>query len=461
MEPLPRRLYAPTVPSHPSGFGLGRVVKSAGDASWLSPPAVITHPVRDLQGDKFEPMGIDWDDFNGFYRRLVNLEHGPYIGTAVVENKSLPALGKDGTPDESLEPIALPVGVTTFFQSTSDAAQYADSLRQYDPRTGKPVGLYSPEECYRYAEQTYPLVMDGTLSGVSLEFQPNGEEGVAYKSLGPSPLLRHRPAYHFFKTRAMGYAAACERPVNPFAGYAPPDELLAKAEKALKVCEDAGTLDLIRKSLTPLADVLKHNPTNRLSAPVRRPPMSKPNGRQVKGMDGYDQDPAMATDPNAAPVTDTPPPEDAGSDMTATAAAAFNASQGLLDLCAMVRDQVAKGEHVKGKKKLLALCDGLEKDAADAKAIGDMVTADVGGGSDTEADTPEEAPAPETDETGGIVDKSFGNFRPRRFVKGTPYPLKTLKNAPLAVPPGKTLVDADHLKNLETLAAAYLEGQRN
>lgn len=452
---LERRIHAHPVSAHAAG--LDRVVKSdTGDHA--APEALITYPVRDLQGDVVDPGGIDWADFNSVHERRVNLEHGPYIGTAEVSYKSVPRLNAEGAPDESLGLIALPFGTTSFYESLADVRNHS-ALPKYDAR-GTLIGRYTADECLAHAEQTAPLVADGTLSGVSLEFTPNGTEGAAYKSLGASPLLKHRDAYHFFRTRALGYAAACELPVNKFAGYVrASDETLAKAEKALRVCDDPRTLDFVRKSLTPLASLLERNPINRTTTPVRRDPVSKPNARQVKaGETGqYDETaPPPADAPIDTPV-DQPPPDDSG--VTATAAAAFNAAQGLLDLCAMVRDQVAKGEHVKGKKKLLAICDSLEKDAADCKAVGDMVTADVGGDSAEESESAEEPAAPDTDDDGAIVDKSFGGFRPRRFVKAAPYTLKHLKHAAkVSEPPaGMRLVDAKYLDDLEKILAEHAE----
>ena len=137
-----RRLFATTV----SGFdaaGAPLFRKSAGPM--VSPEAVLTYPIKDLQGDVVEPGGIDWTEFNTVNGRLVNVEHGPYIGRAEVEYKSLPILDADKVPDERLGMIRLPVGVTTFFKSAADAAKDAELLRKYDGR-GRQVGLYSPDE---------------------------------------------------------------------------------------------------------------------------------------------------------------------------------------------------------------------------------------------------------------------------------------------------------------------------
>lgn len=114
-----RRLFAPTVPAFDAAAVASLYLKSAGPK--VSPEAVLTYPIRDLQGDVVEPGGIDWTEFNTLNGRLVNVEHGPYVGRAEVEYKSLPILDANKRPDERLGMIRLPVGVTTFFKSAADA----------------------------------------------------------------------------------------------------------------------------------------------------------------------------------------------------------------------------------------------------------------------------------------------------------------------------------------------------
>ena len=452
---LPRRLYAPVVPAQAGG--LSRVVKANG-AARVSPEAVLTYPVRDLQGDVVEPGGIDWADFEGLYERLVNLEHGPYVGTADVTYKSLPVIGKDGKPDESLGVIALPVGVTTFFDSARDAGRH--TLRKFDA-AGNVAGVWGADECARYAEQTYPLVADGTLSGVSLEFQPAGPENVAYKSLGRSPNLP-RNAYHFFRTRALGYAAACELPVNPVAGYAPASpDVLAKAERALKAIERPGTLDLIRKSLSPLASLL-NPPSGRVTVGVSRgTPVTKtkPTPKRVVKADEFEEADAA---PMAEPMPDGPVEAPPASDMKPTPAALFQLAQGLMDLCDQADAMGEAGEHVKGLKLLKKHCEALKNMAAKVKADAETVAADVGGGEMADDyETPDEPEAVETDDEGVMVSKSFGGWRPERavFKKAAPWTAHQLKKAKPAVPAGKAIVDADYLKQLEKIAAR--EAERN
>ena len=447
-----RRLFAPTVPAFDAAAGASVHRKAAGVK--VSPEAVLTYPIRDLQGDLVEPSGIDWTEFNTVNGRLVNVEHGPYIGRAEVEYKSLPILDANKQPDERLGMIRLPVGVTTFFKSAADANKDADLLRKYDGR-GRQVGLYTPDECFAHAEQTYPLVMDGTLSGASLEFRPNGPEGVSYKSLGKSPLL-NRPAYHFLTTDAIGFAAACYLPVNPVAGYTAADpETLARAEKALRLCEKPGTMDLIRKSLRPLTALLQP-PSGRVTAPVRRdkPMSTKTAPRRLAKAEMYDDEPMDATGPGEVVEEVEAPPM--GDDMKPTPAALFQFAQALKDACAMADDMAARGEHMQGVKALKKFCEQVDGIAAKVTAMAEKVAGAVAGEEveiDVDADMEADAPPVELDDEGGLMAKSLSaqKWRPIRFVKATPYTLKHLKGKPKAAA-GQVVVDAEHLKNLEALA---------
>jgi len=465
---LPRRIYGPVVPAFDAAAGSSLYLKSAGPK--VSPEAVLTYPIRDLQGDVVEPGGIDWTEFNTLNGRLVNVEHGPYIGRAEVEYKSLPILDANKQPDERLGMIRLPVGVTTFFKSAADAGRDAELLRKYDGR-GRVVGLYSPDECAEYAEQTYPLVMDGTLSGTSLEFRPAGPEHVAFKSLGKSPML-DRDAYHFYRTEAIGFAAACYLPVNPVAGYsAASPETIARAEKALRLCERSSTLDVIRKSLRPLTQLLKP-PSGRVTAPVRREPqMSTATRRLKKAEEMYDDEPLMETGPGevveevAAVEPDGDEMAPMGDDMKPTPAALLQLAQSLKDACLMATDIAANGEHPGGKKALKKFCEQVAAMADKIAAMGDKVAADVDADDEAEMDVDAEmdadAPPVELDEDGGLMAKSFGatKWRPVRIVKATPYTLKHLK-AKRKAADGQVLVDAEHLKNLETLAELALAGRQ-
>ncbi len=441
------RLYAPTVAAFKAGEG--RHVKALPGGR-VSPEAVLTYPRADLQGDVVEPGGLDLWEFENTYENLSNFEHGAYIGTTAVEFKSVPRLDANGQPDEQLGLIALPVGVTTFFDSAASAARH--TLRRFD-NAGRVTGVYPPDECAALAEQVSGLV-PGVYGGVSLEFRPAGPEGTAFKAIGAYRDDIGRRPCHFFKANMLGLASACELPVNRFAGYVTAsDEVMEKAEKALKVCESPSTLAVIRKSLSWATAVLKASPTNRVTVPVRRdPPMSKtatkPATKPGRTAKAFPEDEMPVDD--VAPVGDTPPleePAPASPDMKPTPAALFQIAQGLMDLCDQAEAMGEAGEHPKGLKLLAKHCQTARAMAAKIKADAESVAADVGGGEMADDyDTPEEADPVETDDDTGVIEsKAFaGRWRPARFVKaGTPYTSAHLrkKAKPTTDPETEKLLD--------------------
>jgi len=463
-----RRLFARIVSAFDAP-GLNRVTKSVSHDSRTTPPAVLTYPVRDLQGDVLEPAGLDLWEFENVYERLSNFEHGAYIGTTAVEFKSLPVLNAERVPDERLGVISLPVGVTTFFESAADAGRH--TLRRFDT-SGRVVGTYSADECARLADQVRPLVPN-VFGGVSLEFRPDGPEGVAFKSLGKSPML-DRPAYHFTKTKMIGLASACDLPVNPVAGYSVADEAtIARAEKALRLCERPSTLDVIRKSLRPLTALLKP-PSGRVTAPVRRDPQMSRTAtppRRVTKAEMYEDDPMAVGPSEVMEEVDVMRDEDMGDDMPATAAAAMQGAQGAADLCNMIRDMAKKGEHVKGRKKLSAICDQLDKLAAEYQAVADMVLADVGDGEAMEETEMEADPMPvELDDDGGLLSKSLSatRWRPLRaafvtptvFKKAAPWTPEQLKTAKKAHPKPASKDETEKLLEWAMAKIDELEGKR-
>lgn len=449
---LERRLYASTVPAF-ERWAFDRIVKATGDK--VSPPAVLTYPIKDLDSDILEPDGIHWDFWEGTLERLVNLNHGPPIGTGEVEYKSMPQLNAAGQPDESLPRIDLPIGTATFFDSAAEAARH--TLRAFD-EVGQLVGVYKADDCARIAEQVYPLVPD-IYSSVSMEFRPRGGAGVGFDWLEHNQRTGRR-GRHFYSTDALGWAAACKRPVNRIAGYSPTDHDMAIAEKAFRVFEWPGTDEFVRKSLDPIIGLLKHNPTNRVTSRGASMPATKPapNGR-VKKADEYQGDPNAlpAAGPAPTPESEAAP---AGPDMKPTPAALFQLAQGIEDACAMAEQMGESGEHPQGLKDLAKLCEQGRALSAKAKSAGEKVASSQGGEEAATDDESEPEPV-ETDDDGGIVSKAFtGQYRPARAVfKATPYTAAHLKKAKAAVPPGQTLIDSAELANLRTLAEAFLEGQ--
>ena len=241
-----------------------------------------------------------------------------------------------------------------------------------------------------FAEQVFKLVEQDVLRGVSVGFAPVG----AVKVIGRDPSDPDRPACRYDRWQLHEYSHT-PAPTNP---------------EALTVALEKGRWHpLILKSLAPFA--LKPGTPARPTS-VRVP-------RTVgKAMN----DDALTAPPvdDTMPPEETPPADDAGGDdVTATAKAAYDCCQMLTDGAAQIRDVMSKGEHVKGKAKLAKLLDELESMAGEAKAIGDMVTSDVGG-AEPDGDEAEPEPGPvETADDGEVVIKSRATgavvYHPRRF----------------------------------------------
>lgn len=450
---LPRRLHTTAV--LPSLLRLTKALPGE------SPPAILVYPGKDLQGDVIDPDGGHWEQFekNG---RLVNFEHAYPVGTGRVEMKSIDIDGQW---------VNLPVGTTTFFTKASDLRGL--KLPRYDGH-GNVIGKYSADDCLRYAEQVAPLVLNGTMDGVSVEFRPRGPEGVAYKALGASPYL-DRPACHFHEWDGLGWAAACRQPVNNNARYlkAFPDDLLARAEKAQKALK-SNTLPLIRKSLSPLVAVLE----SRLKVVPVRTPVLKKAGRydtdeapeidnevDMEGMGddmGGDDtetpiDPTpgdMATEPtpdlNAEPMADDmaqsepqPPP---------SVAAGTDAAQSMIDAGQMVSDgldaalsvlQMSDNPAARNKMKALAeearkeIQSVVKRHAAKLQKAADALAAKLASGDEQPVDDDAmDGPADvDTDESGMVIGKAFPAYipQPRRHRKSELRPpVKRAKVAPKA-----------------------------
>ena len=82
MEPLPRRLYAPTVPAY-ERWAFDRIVKATGGR--VSPPAVLTYPIQDIDNDILEPAGIDWRLWEGALEVRRDSSDGEVVGRMYME----------------------------------------------------------------------------------------------------------------------------------------------------------------------------------------------------------------------------------------------------------------------------------------------------------------------------------------------------------------------------------------
>jgi hypothetical protein len=335
-------------------------IHKAVDPSRLAVTAALTYPVTDRAGDYVEPAGIDWAVHKA--DPWVGLEHYRHKGGAWV----LPGPGDDHLP---------PVTVGT--ARHPDTGKYAVELKAM-PEGSIPFGTTYFDPHDRLSSQTFRLVEDGTLEGVSIEFTLR--KGY-YRELGPSP-LEARPAYHVSACTGLGWVH-CATPVNP--GALLLKSLPPHAEKAIRVVQTGRVgaepaHPLILKSLSRFAPAGKSNTVTSgyAAAPVR------------KAMDEQALDPAY--DPEeTTPEADAP----AGGGSTPTVQALYQLAQSLTDLKSQVEELLAGSEHVKGRKyaqKLLADLDGTVEDAAEMAA---KIEAELGANADAEPDAEAEEPEPD------------------------------------------------------------------
>lgn len=234
-----------------------------------------------------------------------------------------------------------------------------------------PVGTtwFDPNDALQ--SQVFALVAEDALPGVSLEFAPVPRQ---FKAIGTSPIER-RPSYEFFRGDVVRWTH-CAAPVNEGATVAKSinsvgNDRLASILSANRVGSEQ-LHPTIRKALTD------HYPERRLF-------------RVEKAMD--EQTPA-ATDTVYDDATPEPDGDEGGSP---TAMAAYSLAQGIKDLCEQVRESLSKGEHVKGRKTVNKILDGIESYVEDALAAGKMVEADLSDDDGDEADEPAEPEVSEED----------------------------------------------------------------
>lgn len=164
----------------------------AVDTRRLSVTAALTYPVTDRAGDYVVPEGIDWTVHKA--RPWVGYEHYRVRGGEWV----LPGPGDDHLP---------PVEVGT--ARHPDTGEYGVQLKSM-AEGSIPFGTTYFDPSDRLSSQTFKLVEDGTLEGVSIEFTLRKGH---YRELGRSP-LENRPAYHVSACSGLGWVH-CMTPVNP------------------------------------------------------------------------------------------------------------------------------------------------------------------------------------------------------------------------------------------------------
>lgn len=348
------------------------VRKAVANTRDLSVTAVLTWPGPDLVGDVVHPNGLDFapharDPWN-------DLEHnGQCVGWA---RKSL---SRPGGPHAvewlTIEGHKLPVGTTYF-----DPGDWLSA-------------------------QVFGLVAEDALPGVSLEFHPVPHK---FKAIGRGP--HGQPSYEYAAGRVVRWCH-CAQPVNEGATVAKSASARPATDKLLSVLS-AGRLGSEQLHPTIKKAFAEYLPARRAF-------------RVEKAMDPTDP---MATAYDEQPAADPAPEPDGDEGTSPTAMAANNLAQGITDLCEQVRADLAKGEHVKGRKAINKVIDAIESYVEDAVKAAKMVEADLS--DDEPADDAEPAePEVSEEELEPDEDGTLKCFRPAVKKALKRYTLKTIEKA--------------------------------
>jgi hypothetical protein len=334
------------------------LLRKSVDTSRMSVTAALSYPGEDLAGDVVNPAGIDWTHHKA--QPWVGLEHWRWTADRT-------GWVHPGPGDDHLTPVR--VGTAT----TPDG-RYGVQLKAM-PEGPIPFGTTQFTGRDRLSYQTFQLVNDGTLEGVSIEFRLIPGQ---FDRLGRSP-LEDRPAYRVNKCIGEGWVH-CKQPVNPGA--------------------------LILKSLAPhLEQAVRIAQTGRVGGEAAHPLILKSfarfhPGKSTAVVGGFTRLEKAMDETAMAPAYEPPvdeatePTPDAAGGSTPTVQALYQLAQSLQDLKSQVEEMLAGSEHVKGKKfatKLLADLDGTVEDATEMAA---KIEAELGQG---EPDGDEEPVEPEPD----------------------------------------------------------------
>lgn len=327
-------------------------VHKAVDSRRLSVTAALTYPVTDRAGDYVVPHGIDWTVHKA--DPWVGLEHYRVRGNEWV----IPST----QADNALRPVR--VGTAR----DPDTGGYGVQLKAM-PEGNIPFGTTVFDARDRLSNQTFGLVEDGTLEGVSIEFVLI--KGF-YRELGPSP-LEARPAYHVDRCSGLGWVH-CQTPVNPSA-LTLRKGLTPAQEKAIRVAESGR---------------VGSEPAHPLILKAFRDRYGPALGKSATVTGNYDpQRKAMPDD--AAMEAAYAPEEDAaaeptGGGSTPTVQALYQLAQSLQDMKSQVEEMLAGSEHVKGKKFATKLLADLDETAADATDMAAKIEAELGAKEDAAED---------------------------------------------------------------------------
>lgn len=268
-----------------------------------SDPAIIVYPAIDRQGDYTHPDGGDWTPFRN--NPVVNIDHGPYIGTGTVTMQAIEVDGKT---------VSVPVGVSKLFSGSADLNGL--QLTQYD-RSGNVVGKWDKDICLQAAEEVSGPILAGILDGVSVEMSV--EKG-GFKSLGKAPVFgMDRSGLEIMRWKGITYAHT-HMPVNRWARQLLDDDAPLqvapltpywqdRVEKAIGMVKDLPSGSLyMRKALSSfVSDALAGQPDpKRVTVRVKGSPPSA-NGKHVKK--AFPPKKEEGDDETAAPPAKKPMPK--------------------------------------------------------------------------------------------------------------------------------------------------------
>jgi hypothetical protein len=359
---------------------LAEQYSKAVDTKKLSVTAVLTYPVPDRAGDEVRPNGGDWT----FHKAT------PWIGIEHFRwHRDGKNIGHIGQPGITSEPVVVAWARESLEEDGAPYAMQLKSVKIDGHICTLPVGTSYFDPNDKRSMQTFSLIKQDALPGVSVEFTPV-EKSVR---LAQSP-LENRPAYNFDKWNGLGWVH-CAIPVNPGALVC---KSIAARDQLTKILRDKKIgneqLDpVIYKSLSRYLP-----PTNkRTTVTVERKAMFEDDAPETD----YDENNPMNLQDGDG---DEPPPLNG-------VQAFYNKAQRIIDSCEQLKNDLQNSDSPELRKKAMKVIDKLTSVAEEVKSIADAhdaklsssITTDMGDDDGDEMEMDEEAV--ETDGDGAEVEE--------------------------------------------------------
>jgi hypothetical protein len=347
----------------------------------ISPPLVLTYPIKDLDGDFVQPDGGTWDK-----SLSVNWDHYMPIGT-----NAAPVLMKSVRVDG--EVYNLPIGQTKFFQKSAD-------LKGFD------LGKYTEREVLQASEQAQGLVECGAAPGVSMEFYAK-----QLKAIGPS-LQRGRDgkAYQIDQWHGVGWAHTA-KPVNQMAQVVAVDAIIKSLNKYGNVYHP-----LIKKSL--LAGIPETQRKTFHMGTLFEKAVDTPDDGDGDRYALHDSDPSQGAEDNDHDA-DNQPEQAQGPQPGGVIAGLMNLNQLIEDGIAGFEMSMMTSDNPKAIKDCGKMLADIRAIAGKLTAYADNMQAQIQGAilstTPSDLDQVQAKPAETDDEDGSIISKSFPMWKPRRI----------------------------------------------